>query len=66
MTPPDPLPVGFRTDLHCEFHQGAAGHDLEHCYALKARVQELVRGQEINFGDPPPNVINNPLPGKSG
>ena len=66
LTPPDPLPVGFRSDLHCEFHQGATGHDLERCFALKARVQELVRSKEINFGDPPPNVINNPLPGKSG
>ena len=66
LTPPDPLPAGFRSDLHCEFHPGAAGHDLERCYPLKATVQELIRSKEINFGDPPPNVINNPLPGKSG
>ena len=66
LIPPNPLPTGVRTDLHCEFHQGAAGHDLENCYPLKARVRELVRSKEINFRDPPPNVINNPLPGKSG
>ena len=66
LTPPDLLPAGFRSDLHCEFHQGAAGHVLERCYALEARVQELVRGQEINFGDSPPNVINNLFPGQSG
>ncbi|CAI8584354.1 unnamed protein product [Vicia faba] len=29
----------FRYDLHYEFHQGVAGHDLECCYALKARVK---------------------------
>ncbi|XP_058755192.1 uncharacterized protein LOC131628376 [Vicia villosa] len=50
-TPRDPPPAGFRDDLHCEFHQGAAGHDLEHCYALKARVQDLTEkprdGREI-------------------
>ena len=27
--PPDPLPARFRTDLHYEFQQKVAGHDLE-------------------------------------
>ncbi|XP_058776989.1 uncharacterized protein LOC131651341 [Vicia villosa] len=61
-TPPNPLPANFRSDLHCEFHQGAAGHDLEHCYALKIRVQELVRGKVIDFTARTPNVVNNPFP----
>ncbi|XP_058729685.1 uncharacterized protein LOC131601811 [Vicia villosa] len=61
-TPRDPPPAGFRADLHCEFHQGAAGHDLEHCYALKARVQDLVRGKVIDFKAITPNVLNNPFP----
>ena len=43
LIPRNPPPVKFRSDLHCEFHQGAAGHDLESCYALKNRVQELVK-----------------------
>ena len=62
LTPPDPLPPGFRSDLHCEFHQGAAGHDLENCFALKARVQELIKGDILSFKDVPPNVVNNPSP----
>ncbi|XP_058767291.1 uncharacterized protein LOC131640956 [Vicia villosa] len=61
-TPRDPPPAGFRADLHCEFHQGAVGHDLEHCYALKARVQDLVRGKVIDFKAITPNVLNNPFP----
>ena len=63
LTPPDPLPAGFRSDLHCEFHQGAAGHDLENCYALKTRVQELIKAKILTFKDAGANVINNPLPG---
>ena len=63
LTPPNPLPSGFRSDLHCEFHKGVAGHDLEHCFALKARVRELIRDKILSFHDENPNVVNNPLPG---
>lgn len=41
--PLNPSPTGFRPNAHCEFHEGAAGHDLEICFALKARVQDLIR-----------------------
>src|SRR3954467_1261380 len=42
MPPPrDPPSKGFQSDLRCKFHQGGVGHDLEGCYALKTRVQEL-------------------------
>src|SRR4051812_45521324 len=61
-TPPNPLPPGFRSDLHCEFHQGGAGHNLESCFALKARVQELMRANMIYFKDINPNVVKNLLP----
>ena len=60
--PPNPHPVGFRTNLHCAFHEGAPGHDLEHCFALKARVRELVRTGILNFTDGHPNVQKDPLP----
>ncbi|XP_058782684.1 uncharacterized protein LOC131657242 [Vicia villosa] len=67
MPPPrNPPSIGFRPDLHCEFHQGGAGHDLEHCYALKALVQELVRSKMLSFRDMGPNVVTNPLPDQSG
>jgi len=40
---PKKLPVGYRPDLFCAFHQGAPGHDIEHCSALQKVVQKLVR-----------------------
>ena len=63
LTPLNPLPSGLRSDLHCEFHQGAAGHDLENCYALKTRVQELIKAKILTFKDAGANVIDNLLPG---
>jgi len=27
------LPIGYRADLSCAFHQGAPGHDIEECFA---------------------------------
>jgi len=35
---PARLPAGYRADLSCAFHQGAPGHDIEHCFALKKIV----------------------------
>ena len=54
--PPNPLPHGFRFDLHCAFHEGVADHDLENCYALKARVRDLIRDKILTFHDTNPNV----------
>ncbi|KAI5436176.1 hypothetical protein KIW84_022583 [Lathyrus oleraceus] len=31
---PEPLPWWFKPDLHCDFHQGAPGHDIESFYPL--------------------------------
>ncbi|CAI8596150.1 unnamed protein product [Vicia faba] len=57
-----PFPTGFQSDLHCEFHQGGAGHNLKNCYTLKARVQDLVKAKILlTFKDTNPNVVNNPL-----
>ncbi|GAU16666.1 hypothetical protein TSUD_326160 [Trifolium subterraneum] len=62
--PPVPavLPTWYRSDLTCVFHQGAPGHDVERCYALKKAVQELIRNKVLSFKDENPNVQNNPLP----
>ncbi|GAU51747.1 hypothetical protein TSUD_415400 [Trifolium subterraneum] len=62
--PPMPavLPTWYRSDLTCAFHQGAPGHDVERCYALKKAVQELIRNKVLSFKDENPNVRNNPLP----
>jgi hypothetical protein len=63
-TPPVPaiLPTWYRNDLTYAFHQGAPGHDVERCYALKKVVQDLVRNKVQSFKDENPNVQNNPLP----
>ena len=43
------LPAGYRSDLSCAFHQGAPGHNIERCYALKAEVQKLVQENVLSF-----------------
>jgi hypothetical protein len=62
--PPVPaiLPTWYRNDLTCAFHQGAPGHDVERCYALKKAVQDLVRNEVLSFKDENLDVQNNPLP----
>jgi hypothetical protein len=49
--PPVParLPAWYRPDLFCTFHQGAPGHDIEHCNALKKEVQNLIRTNRLTF-----------------
>ncbi|XP_039686840.1 uncharacterized protein [Medicago truncatula] len=58
----NPLPPWFRADRNCAFHQGAPGHDIEHCYPLKEAVQKLIHNKDLSFTDPNPVAPNNPLP----
>ena len=58
---PERLPAWYRTDLTCAFHQGAPGHDVEHYYALKKEVQNLVRANLLSFKDSNSDVQVNPL-----
>ncbi|XP_050876089.1 uncharacterized protein LOC127079759 [Lathyrus oleraceus] len=60
--PPDCLPPWYNPNAHCPFHEGAPGHDLEGCYALKHRVHELIDRKILSFRDMGPNVKNNPIP----
>ncbi|XVF56240.1 hypothetical protein PTKIN_Ptkin06aG0102900 [Pterospermum kingtungense] len=58
-----PYPKWYNPDLRCDYHNGAVGHDLNNCTALKFRVQSLIDKNVISFnveGDP--NVNKNPLP----
>ncbi|KAI5436705.1 hypothetical protein KIW84_022997 [Lathyrus oleraceus] len=57
----------YKPELHCVYHSGAPGHDVENCYPLKTKVQDLVRSGILFFEDVGPNVKKNPLPehGKS-
>lgn len=64
--PPNPLPVWYNPNVHYEFHEGVACHDLEGLYALKARVQDLVKGNILSFKDVGPNVKKNTQPSHSG
>jgi len=46
---PKKLPARWRPDLFCTFHQGAQGHDVEHCFSLKIKVQKLIKENLIPF-----------------
>ena len=50
------LPAGYRPDLTCAFHQGAPGHDIEHCFALKKIVQKLIEVGLLPFEDLNPGM----------
>ena len=73
ITPCDPpaIPTNpqwwYKPELHCVYHSGAPGHDVENCYPLKTKVQDLVRSGILCFEHVGPNVKKNPLPehGKS-
>jgi hypothetical protein len=46
---PNELPAGYQPDLSCAFHQGAPGHDIEHCLSLKIEVQKLIEANMLLF-----------------
>jgi hypothetical protein len=53
---PATLPRWYRSDHFCAFHQGAPGHDIERCFALKAEVQKLIKDNILSFKDQNPNA----------
>ncbi|KAI5394366.1 hypothetical protein KIW84_061158 [Lathyrus oleraceus] len=67
ITPRDPPAVPtnpqwwYKPELHFVYHSGAPGHDVENCYPLKTKVQDLVRSGILFFEDVGPNVKKNPL-----
>ena len=46
---PNKLPVWYRSDLSCAFHQGAPGHVIEHYFSLKIEVQKLIEANILLF-----------------
>ncbi|KAI5389174.1 hypothetical protein KIW84_074722 [Lathyrus oleraceus] len=68
ITPRDPPPIPanpqwwYKPDQHCVYHYGAPGHDVENCFPLKTKVQDLMRYGILSFKDAGPNVKKNPLP----
>ena len=57
--PPQPTSPGFRTDLHCAYHQ-RAGHDTDSCAALRHAIQDLIDQGLVDLGCP--RVTTDPLP----
>ena len=56
---PGNSPVGNKAGFSCAFHQGAPGHDEEHCFALKKAVHKLIQANILSFKDLNPNVQSN-------
>lgn len=63
---PKELPWWYISDHHCAFHQGAPGHDIESCFALKVELQRLVQSGILPFEDSGPNVQVNLLAKNGG
>src|SRR4051812_17227818 len=53
----------YRPDATCAYHSNCPGHDADHCWTLKNKIQDMIDAGEIEF-DPPetPNVITAPMP----
>jgi len=56
-----PYPNWYKPDLTCEYHAGAAGHNIHTCSAFKKRLVHLIKAGWITF-EGTPNVSSNPLP----
>ena len=53
----------YNPNGRCAYHSESLRHDINDCWALKNKVQDLIEAKEIEF-DPPktPNVITAPMP----
>jgi hypothetical protein len=56
-----PYPNWYKPDLTCEYHAGAAGHNIHTCSAFKKRLMHLIKAGWVTF-EGTPNVSSNPLP----
>ena len=60
-------PKRYNENASCDYHYGNKGHSFEDCIALKWRVNELIKKEELTFEDEDvPNVNGNPLPNHEG
>ncbi|XP_039173893.1 uncharacterized protein LOC120296239 [Eucalyptus grandis] len=53
---------GFDITKTYEYHMGERGHDVDNCYTLKLKVQNLLDKGKLTFKEATPNVQQNPLP----
>ncbi|XP_050876947.1 uncharacterized protein LOC127080679 [Lathyrus oleraceus] len=52
--------VNFNANARCDYHSGGVGQDVENCWALKYKVQELLDSKTVQFMSVnAPNVIQN-------
>ncbi|PKI73139.1 hypothetical protein CRG98_006481 [Punica granatum] len=48
---------------HCEYHQGAPGHNTDNCWKLREKIEAMIDDKQLTFNAvKPPNVQANPLP----
>ncbi|KAJ8531507.1 hypothetical protein K7X08_026941 [Anisodus acutangulus] len=59
---PNPIPRSYDETKHCAYHSGITGHDTGVCFALKDKIEALIKEGIIQLKGPSPNVNNNPLP----
>ena len=53
----------YNLNTCCAYHSESPGHDTNDCWALKNKVQDLLKEKEIEFDAPEiPNVITAPMP----
>ena len=53
----------YNENVHYDYHSGNRGHSTENYTALKWKVQDLIKKEELTFEDEDiPNVNRNPLP----
>ena len=62
-----PYPRRYNENASCDYHSGNREHSLKDCIALKWRVSEFIKKEELTFEDEDiPNVNKNPLPNHGG
>ncbi|KAJ8531411.1 hypothetical protein K7X08_026845 [Anisodus acutangulus] len=59
---PNPVPKWHDETKHCVYHSGIPGHDTENCYALRNKIETLIKEGVIQLKGPSFNVNDNPLP----
>ncbi|XP_019426907.1 PREDICTED: uncharacterized protein LOC109335214 [Lupinus angustifolius] len=52
----------FNPNVTCAYHSRVIGHSIEHCRALKYKVQQLINTKQLVFEENTPDVDRNPLP----
>ncbi|KAJ8564427.1 hypothetical protein K7X08_000887 [Anisodus acutangulus] len=59
---PNPVPKWHDEAKHCAYHSGIPGHDTENCYALRNKIDALIKEGVIQLKGPSSNENNNRSP----